>query len=154
MTTPASRTAPSPDRRTRTAVRGVLAAMAVLALGGVVYVLATTPPTPDSFYPKCMMYQATGLHCPGCGTGRATHAALNGRFLQAFAFNPFAVVLLPAVAVAVLVSLARWVTGRLGRSGFLVGGRWVLLLAVALVLFTVLRNIPVEPFTLLAPHEL
>lgn len=150
MTTPA----PTPDRRTRTVVRGVLGAMAVLALGGVVYLLATTPPTPDSFYPKCMMYQTTGLHCPGCGTGRAAHAALNGRLVQALAFNPFAVVLLPLVIGVVLVRLGRWSRGRTVGNDLWIDGRWIWLLAVALIVFTVLRNIPAEPFTLLAPHEL
>ncbi len=146
--------APSPNRRTRVAVRGALAAMAVLAAGGVVFLLATTPPTPDSFYPKCMMYQATGLHCPGCGTGRSAHAALNGRLAQAFAFNPFAVVLLPVVAGVVLYRLGRWALGRPAGNDLWIDGRWIWLLAVALLVFTVLRNIPVEPLTLLAPHEL
>lgn len=146
---------PPPGRRAASrTVRGPLVAMAVLALGGGAYLVAVTPPTPDSLYPKCVMYQATGLHCPGCGSGRAAHAALNGRVLQALAYNPFAVVLLPSLAVAGLVSFARWMTGRPGRSEYLISARWILTLAVVLVLFTVLRNIPVKPFSLLAPHEL
>jgi hypothetical protein len=128
--------------------------MAALALAGAVYFIAATPPTPDSLYPKCTLYQATGLHCPGCGAGRAAHAALNGRFAQAFAYNPIAVVLLPAVAVVVLVRVARWALGRPPRDGYLLSGRTILVLAAGLLLFMVLRNIPAEPFTLLAPHEI
>jgi hypothetical protein len=129
-------------------------AIAALALAGAVYVITVTPPTPDSFYPKCTLYQATGLHCPGCGAGRAAHSALNGQFVQALAYNPVAVVLLPAVAVVVLVRIARWALGRPPRNGYLLSGRTILVLAVGLLLFMLLRNIPAEPFTLLAPHEL
>jgi hypothetical protein len=143
-----------PDRRLKLVDRGALALLTVLFAAGVVNVLATTPPTPDSFYPKCMLYQATGIHCPGCGAGRAAHAALNGRFAQAFAYNPVAVALLPVVGVVVLVQLGRWMTGRPASRTVVLGGRWIMLLAVVLILFMVLRNIPVEPFTLLAPHEL
>lgn len=137
----------TPQPRQRLAVRGGLLLMALAAVSGLTYLLATTPPTPDSFYPKCTMYQATGIHCPGCGTGRAVHAALNGRVRQAFAYNPVAVVLLPAVAVAVLASLA-------GVNRNPLNGRWILLLAVVLIVFTVLRNLPFYPLTLLAPHDL
>ncbi|QDU21524.1 DUF2752 domain-containing protein [Urbifossiella limnaea] len=147
-------TAPPPDRRTRTAVRGALVGIAVLALGGVVSLIATTPPTPDSFYPKCTLYQATGLHCPGCGAGRAAHAALNGRVAQAFAYNPVAVLLLPVVVVVALVQTVQWARGRPTRTRIIVSGRWIMALAVALIVFMLLRNLPWYPFTLLAPHDL
>ena len=155
MTRPAGLpSAAPPGRRVTFAVRGALVLMAVLFTAGVVYVLATTPPTPDSFYPKCTLYQATGIHCPGCGAGRAAHAALNGRLAQAFAYNPVAVVLLPVVGVVILLQLGRWLTGRKPPRAFVLDGRWIMLLAVVLILFMVLRNVPVYPFTLLAPHEL
>lgn len=82
---------------------------------------------------------------------RATHAALHGRFIEAFLHNPLGFVLLPVVLVAITLELLVWVRGRpggprlrMGRNGF-----WAL---VALILvFWVLRNIPFWPFTILAP---
>lgn len=136
------------------AVRATLLGFTLLGGGFVAYLIASHPPRPDSLYPKCMLHQLTGLHCPGCGTGRAAHAALNGRLVQALAFNPVAVVLLPVVAGVVLYRAGRWALGRPVGNDLWVDSRWVWLLAGSLLVFAVLRNVPVEPFTLLAPHEL
>lgn len=144
----------APSRRLRVQVRAALAALATLALAGVAYIIATTAPTNDSIYPKCVAYQLTGLHCPGCGAGRAAHAALNGRLAQALAYNPFAVVLLPLLVAAGLIGVGRWVADCPPRDRYRIGSRWVLGLAIALILYTVARNVTHYPFTLLAPHEL
>ena len=31
-------------------------------------------PITSGLYPPCLSHWLTGLHCPGCGTGRAVHA--------------------------------------------------------------------------------
>src|SRR5580700_9259192 len=72
----------------------------LLAAAGLVaclYTLAVIPPTETSFYPRCLSHSLTGLNCPGCGTTRALHALLNGRIVQALAYNPLAFMLLPAI---------------------------------------------------------
>lgn len=38
--------------------------------------------------PRCIFNALTGWQCPGCGTQRAVHAALNGRFAVAWSENP------------------------------------------------------------------
>lgn len=138
---------------TKTVRVGVLAAAAIVALLGVVAV-AVVPPTADSWYPGCTFHAATGLHCPGCGLTRGLHAGLNGRIVQALAYNPLIIVVGPWLAVTVGSALWSWAWGgsrpaprRQSRVWFsyLLGG---LLLA-----FWILRNIPVYPLTLLAPHE-
>lgn len=144
--------APHP-RRPATGVRAGLVLLAAAGLGGVAYLAAAHPPTPDSFYPKCTFHQATGLHCPGCGTGRAAYFALNGRVGTAARYNPFALVLLPLVAVVAVRSAVDWVRGRPARRRLLWSG-WIWLLAVALVVYGVMRNLPWPPFNALAPPEL
>ena len=142
------------NRRQRVAVRGTLLVIAAAALAAVCYLIAVTPPTPDSYYPKCVLYQTTGLHCPGCGGGRAAHALLNGRVLSAIHFNALSVLILPVIAF-VLIRTA------IGRA-FAIPVRlrkplpaWCIwMLFVVIVTFGVLRNIPVYPLTLLAPAEL
>lgn len=38
---------------------------------------------------KCTFKLLTGLDCPGCGSQRAFHAILHGRWAEAWGFNPF-----------------------------------------------------------------
>src|SRR5688572_21194322 len=95
-------------RRRRLLVRGgILAVAGVLAAGGLLAV-AVVPPADSPYLPKCQFHQLTGLHCPGCGMTRALHAALNGHFAQALAYNPLAPLLLPVIGIAVLRALWDW----------------------------------------------
>jgi hypothetical protein len=48
-------------------------------------------------FPQCPVRYATGWLCPGCGSQRAIHEALNGHFLAAFRLNAL---FLPAVIYA------------------------------------------------------
>jgi hypothetical protein len=77
-------------------------AMALCLLSIAVVVLALLwkfSPSDSGFYPRCPFYSATGLKCPGCGTLRAVHAALRGRFAEAVAMNPILVVMVPLIAL-------------------------------------------------------
>jgi hypothetical protein len=135
-------------------VRGALLGLAAIGLGIAGYLMAAVPPTPDSYYPKCSLYQLTGLHCPGCGTGRAVHFLLNGELATAFRFNPFAVLALPVLVLASARMAVRWYCGRPVSSQQVMASRWIWLLLVAILLFWILRNLPMAPFTLLAPPVL
>jgi Protein of unknown function (DUF2752) len=70
-------------------------------------------PRGQFFYPRCWLYQTTGIKCPGCGATRALHALLNGDLQTAWRQNPLFVALLP---------LAVWLGLRAVRGGWT--GRW------------------------------
>ncbi len=116
------------------------------------------PPTDDSYYPKCTLHSTTGLHCPGCGLTRSVYSSLHGEFAQAVAYNLLAPILIPLMFFGVVRGL--WLTvfppanfRASKRSPWLL--RWFpAMLAAALIIFGVLRNIPAYPFNLLAPHQL
>lgn len=138
--------------RSRPAARAALIGFAVVGVAVVAYAVAVLPPTDTPFYPKCSLHQLTGLHCPGCGTARAAHAALNGEVRQSIAYNPLVPILLPVVGVSLARSLWGWAAGVPARP---LGGRWpARLLVVVVIAFAVLRNVPAYPFSLLAPHRL
>ena len=82
---------------------------------------------------------------------RATFAASHGRFAEAFRYNPVGVVLFPLAMVGISLELAGWVRGRPlpFRLHFGTWGTWTI--AAVIISFWIFRNIPVWPFTLLAP---
>ena len=123
-------------------------AAGVLALGAFA---AAVPPHGQGFYPRCPLYEATGVLCPGCGATRAVSALFSGHVATALRDNVLLVVALPLLALV----WARWCAGRTGRPTPLARLRWPpamhIAVPVVLVLYAVARNIPVRPFTLLAP---
>lgn len=131
----------------------MLLLFAAAGLAGGLILLAVEPPTNDSWYPRCQFHSATGLHCPGCGTTRSLHAALNGHVLQSLAYNALAWVVLPIVGIALVRSLWTWyrnTPAKPHRSSPI----WPWVIGALMLLYGVLRNLPWHPFTLLAPHEL
>ena len=140
------------NRRTLLTRGGLIAVAGLLAMAGI-YIVATNPPTDDSYYPKCVSYQLTSIHCPGCGSTRALHAVLNLQFAQAFAYNAVMVALIPFGLFALVRNLWHWAWGT--TPGRLPGFIWFpRIIAAVFILFWIFRNIPVYPVELLAPHEL
>ena len=126
-----------------------LAAIAFFALAGAV-VLYVFDPATSRLYPPCTFHMLTGLYCPGCGAGRAMHQLLHGNLLRALDLNPLLVLALPLVVYEGFAQVMLWLFNRRPRRLF--GGRlsaWAVL--VVILVYWVVRNIPVYPFNLLAP---
>ena len=99
----------------------------------------------------CPMKFLTGLDCPMCGGSRVAGALVRGDLAQALDLNAFAVIVVLPLVVAVLVGMARVELGKAafhwpaGRRGSVLG--YVLL--GAFLAWGVVRNLPLEPFTVL-----
>ncbi|MGL6074260.1 MAG: DUF2752 domain-containing protein [Fimbriiglobus sp.] len=137
-------------------VRGGVIAIAAILLGALLWGVATFPPTEYSFYPQCTLHRFTGLHCTGCGFTRSLSSTAQGDFSQAFAYNPILPLIAPYFLMMGCRSAVRWVRGITPTIPRVMPvNRWVVRALVTLmILFTLLRNVPVEPFTILAPHQL
>ncbi|HYV37493.1 MAG TPA: DUF2752 domain-containing protein [Gemmataceae bacterium] len=110
-------------------------------------------PTESSWYPKCMLHDLTGLHCPFCGTTRCGHALLNGDIAQAAAWNVVSVLLLPAAMLWLYWGAYRAISNKTLPN--LNPPNWLLrALVVFLLVFCIIRNLPFWPCELLAPHRL
>ena len=97
---------------------------------------------PGTFpYPTCVFHDLTGLYCPGCGSTRALYQLLHGNILTALHDNVMAVFAIPFFIYA----------GLRKKSLSLIHPYWIWGLFYTMVVFTILRNIPVFPFTYLAP---
>ena len=116
----------------------------MIIIAAVFYFAKMTPP--------CLFYQATHLHCPGCGTGRAMLALLSGDILKAIDHNPLAMATLPVAAYFFIKMYLSFLLGRnvLPLPKIKSAATGIVLLALIL-LFWILRNIPIFPFTILAP---
>jgi hypothetical protein len=110
-------------------------------LAGVALLLALFDPVLAPFFPTCPFHALTGLHCPGCGSTRALHALFTGHPLQAAGFNVLAVLAVPAV---LFILIRR-------PSSHQVRQVWIVTFLIVVILFGIVRNIPWQPFSLLAP---
>ena len=124
----------------------VASATAAFALGGAA-VFRLFDPNAGGLWP-CAFHVVTGLHCPGCGLTRMLHALVHGDIARAWSMNPLAMIALPLLAMM----LAQWWVARPLLPSWLErrahDGRWWI---AALVLFGVVRNVPVAAFAWMAP---
>lgn len=124
-----------------------LAAGLLLVLVFVVAVLLLRrfDPAEYSFYPKCTLYQATGLHCPGCGATRAVGALAAGRLVDAIRYNPLLIVGGPIIAAVVTIKIKREGRGDTNWTTFSI------CLIVVVISFAIARNVPSPTRSILAP---
>ncbi len=105
--------------------------------------------------PPCIFYEATGLYCVGCGTGRAFLSLLHGELYAAFRYQPLLILLLPLIAYCLLKYYIAFVLGRDLLPLPHIRARWVGLTVLAVILlYWILRNIPIVPFGYLAPTKI
>jgi hypothetical protein len=144
--------------QTRSLLRPRVALVLAIACGLVLAatVLYHNPPGHSWVTPPCMMHKMTGLHCPGCGSTRATYALLHGDFAGAMKKNIIFVLALPFLGLWSARTAWRWVRGHPSppttpdRVTFQLRLSWAIVAIV--LLFSVLRNLPWAPFSWLAPH--
>lgn len=143
--------------------QSTVTSLALLALLGVGFaalgMLYAVNPAGSAWYPKCTLHSLTGLHCPGCGMLRGTHQLLQGNVAGALSMNALAMVLVPIVVATCLVNFIRRSRRHRSRHRQLPDQPlprllpdwtgWAIFAIV--VVFTIARNIPYEPFLYLAP---
>ena len=93
---------------------------------------------------------ATGLYCPGCGAGRACYSILHLRFADAFCYNLLMTIMLPLIGLYIAVRAVDWVITGGNHIDRKISAKALLGLLVLILIYGILRNIPVFPFTLLA----
>ena len=135
----------------RPALRIAVAAGAPLALVAAAVLLFLVDPARSRFLPVCPTYLLTGLYCPGCGTTRMLHSLLHFHLFEAFDHNVLMFILLPVVGYAGTSAYLAFVVGRPLLPALRIA-RWVsILILVAAIVFTGLRNLRFPPFLFLAP---
>jgi hypothetical protein len=122
----------------------------LLVFGGGLVLFSTDLDEMGGALPQCQVLELTGYYCPGCGTTRALYAFSQFHVLEAFGYNPLTLPVVVFLLVVLCWHTATFLWGvaplRLPSSSYF--GYGVIILIVG---FTVLRNLPWWPFTVLAP---
>ena len=109
-------------------------------------------PISSHYFPKCPFLMATGFYCTGCGSQRALHHLLNFNLLGVAQHN---ILFIPA-GLLLGYHWARYYAPHKFKTAMpdlLYHPKTPMLLFIIITLFTILRNIAVYPFTLLAPGQ-
>ncbi|MEI7904712.1 MAG: DUF2752 domain-containing protein [Candidatus Firestonebacteria bacterium] len=108
-------------------------------------------PLKSIVYPPCFLKTLTGLNCAGCGTVRAAYSLLHLNIAEAFSRNQLLVLLLPVVVYIASGFAVNTLAGKKVIPQIFNKPGWAILLAALLLVYSILRNIPVYPFTLMIP---
>lgn len=128
----------------------VLIIASVFLASGLIFIYYKINPSGQDWMPKCPFHTITGLHCPGCGSQRALHDFLHGNIIEGFKHN-FLIGLGILVFFYKIFLLIRAKFYPEKSSNLLYSPKTPWIIFILIIGFWILRNIPVEPFTYLAP---
>ncbi len=120
------------------------AGLLVAGLGACAYIKLVDP-NHSAAYPQCPTKMLTGLDCPLCGATRAVHSLIDGNLVGAMGHNLLFVLSLPLLVYAFVA----WTSTRMGRPMKPLpvnNPRVIISVGVVLVVFAVVRNLPMMPF--------
>lgn len=103
-------------------------------------------------FPPCPFHALTGFYCPGCGSQRAFSALVHGELISALHYNLLMVACLPLLFYSAFIFVLNSLRRKELVQKIFYSVSFVRWLFVVVVLFWIARNIPVQPFALLAPH--
>lgn len=117
----------------------------VVTAGALTAIWFGDPTTPGGWLPVCPTKALFGVTCPGCGSTRAIYSLMHGDVLGALHYNALGVVAVVLLAYAFVVYCVRvWSGKRLPTWQ-----RWryaPMVIGILVVVWFVIRNIPVQPF--------
>ncbi|MBQ7567946.1 DUF2752 domain-containing protein [bacterium] len=125
-----------------------LALLALAALGG--WLLLAYYPSYSKAFPKCVLYQLTGLYCPGCGATRAVYSLLRGDLYHAWRYNPLLIASLPFLLWWGYRTLL-WQYLARPIPSWLMSLRFAVWATVIIIAYFIGRNLPWWPFNTWAP---
>lgn len=115
--------------------------IATMATGIIVAMVMLFQKGPQwKWFPPCIFYSVTHLHCPGCGSTRALYRLLHGDIGGSLSAN---ILLFPAV----LLSLAL-----MKRINHPLTTREYVGIIILYLFYGIARNLSFEPFIFLAPR--
>jgi hypothetical protein len=127
----------------------VLIFIAVAISGSLLYFYFD--PANSHVFPPCPFYTVTGLFCPGCGSQRAFHALLHGNITRSMHENLLFVLFLPLLLYSLVITFINVIRSDKIVQHVFYSSLFAKTVLTVVLLFWLFRNIPVEPFSWLAP---
>lgn len=131
------------DRRSRRRRMLPVAATAIGAIVGTVYLRAVDPNIPGH-YPGCPSQTFLGIDCPGCGGMRGTYDLLHGDVAGMLDHNILLIVAIPALLIGFGIWAYRAWTGRRPNptpAQQAQRSRWMVTALIVVLAFGVVRNL-------------
>lgn len=98
----------------------------------------------------CVLYEVTGLYCPGCGGNRGAYYILHGDILKGLKNNLLLLLFIPGFVFASINEIMLLFSGKqFAYPDF--NHRVFYILVGIILLYWVLRNLPFEWFSFLRP---
>jgi len=99
----------------------------------------------------CPVKKFTELYCPGCGSGRSAYYLIHGNIIKALRYNALFVLFFPFAVYYLLKFYVSILFKKEILPFFCITQKMSLVITMVLIIFTVARNIPLYPFSILAP---
>ncbi|MDP4178429.1 MAG: DUF2752 domain-containing protein [Bacillota bacterium] len=109
-------------------------------------------PSTSKIFPPCPFKFLTGYYCPGCGSLRALHQLFHGNLIAALKLNSFMVLCIPLMIYLILSEMKIKIKGRRLFPRIVFSQSFYTIFLTIIILYWILRNIPIPPFIYLAPH--
>ena len=122
----------------------------VLVFFGILVLYIFWNPSNSSIFPKCPFYSITGIYCPGCGSQRAAHQILNGNIIEGVRHNYLIALLGLVLLYQAFIYLMNNILKK-NIPNLLHNSKVTLGILIVILLFWILRNLHMFPFTELAP---
>jgi len=123
----------------------------LVLIGFGVYFYQNNPTAGEGVFLRCPSNLIFGIHCPGCGTQRALHHLLHLEIGAALRYNALFVLFFPVMIYGLFLMVYNIIFGTKKTIPFLTNQVVIIGLLVFVLLFGILRNVSVYPFTLLSP---
>lgn len=108
-------------------------------------------PTETALFPKCPFHSLTGFYCPGCGSQRAIHDIIHGDIIKGIRHNYLFVLLVSVLLYEAVIYVKFKAFNQPTYNNLLQKPKVTNTILIVVILFWLLRNVSLFPFTELAP---
>ncbi len=100
----------------------------------------------------CMIYETTGLYCPGCGITRSIIALIHLDLYQSFRYNPLIFILYPVLIPYIIYEGYICLFNKDDKITKKIPNKAIYLLLIIIIVYGILRNI--DYFDYLKPTKI